>query len=63
MSSTYSLKAEKVMAEAANLLKQPQPNPEQIRAVYRQLQEVLAPLDSFLFRFRALCEKRSISLS
>ncbi|MGN0877903.1 MAG: AAA family ATPase [Oligosphaeraceae bacterium] len=63
LSSTYSLKAEKVMSEAANLLKKPQPNPEQIRAVYRQLQEVLAPLDSFLFRFRALCEKRSISLS
>lgn len=63
LSSTYSLKAEEVMSEAAALLKKPEPAPEQVRAVYRRLLEVLSPLDSFLFRFRALCEKRSISLS
>ncbi|NLF73012.1 MAG: AAA family ATPase [Candidatus Anammoximicrobium sp.] len=51
---------EALIREAGSLIEQPAPAPESVRAMHERLLEALSPKDPFLFRWRAICEKKGL---
>lgn len=65
LKSTYSVEAEKAMSEADELLKDNEGkklDSDAITLAYYKLLETLNCKNSFLFRFRYICEKKGIAL-
>ncbi|HAS6390653.1 TPA: AAA family ATPase [Vibrio vulnificus] len=57
--STRSLEAESLIKKAAKLLDgENPPNPTTLENTHKKLVEMLNPRDSFLFRWRAICERK-----
>jgi hypothetical protein len=56
--SARSLEAEKLLNEASRLLEKDQIKPAEVRKMYDRLVNQLSPQDSFLFRWRAIVEKK-----
>lgn len=61
LKSGRPLEYEKLIEEASALLEKPQPNRLQIEKMNEKLVQALGPRDEFLFRWRALCEKRGVA--
>ncbi len=51
---------EALIREAGSLIEQPAPCPESVRAMHERLLRALSPKDPFLFRWRAIWEKRGL---
>jgi hypothetical protein len=49
-----------LIKEAGSLLDQPAPSPESMQAMHERLLKALNPKDPFLFRWRAICEKKGL---
>ena len=49
---------ETLVSEASALLMQPSPDKAMLEAMYQRLLKALKPTDEFLFRWRAICDKK-----
>lgn len=58
--SSRSVEGEKIVQEASDLLNNEEASPEEIQVMYEKLQKALSEKDSYLFRWRAICEKRGL---
>lgn len=58
--SARSLEAEKLLEEAARLLDDPDVTAMEIEKMHQQLIAILSPIDPFLFRWRAIGEKKGL---
>ncbi len=64
LKSTYSVEAEKAMSEASKLLEEGKTLDEAaIKKAYQNLLRILNCRDSYLLRFRYICEKKGVKLS
>jgi hypothetical protein len=54
------LESEQLLKEASDLLDKPNTSDGDIEAMTRRLAAALSPKDVFLFRWRAICEKRAL---
>lgn len=60
LSSSRSLEAEQLLAEASSLLDKPQISTGEVNEMHQRLIQWLSPKDSFLCRWRAICEKKGL---
>ena len=58
--SSRSLESEKLLAEASSLLDKPRTTAAEVDKMHQKLIGMLSPKDSFLFRWRAICEKKGL---
>jgi len=60
LSSARSLEAEQLLDEASRWLDNPDVTPVAVQRMHQRLVATLNPQDSFLFRWRAVCEKKGL---
>ncbi len=60
LSSTRSPEYERLLAEASSLIEKPNPTRTEVKQMHQELIAALNPKDSFLFRWRAICEKKGL---
>lgn len=58
LKSGRPIEYERLVDEASALLEKPQPSKEQIEEMNEKLVQALGPKDKFLFRWRAICDKK-----
>ena len=58
LKSTRPIEYERLVHRAAALLNKPSPHPRELEKIYEELVQALGPKDDFLFRWRAICEKK-----
>ena len=58
LKSTRAIKYEQLLEEASSLINQSSPSPNEITRMHNKLLNALGPKDDFLFRWRAICEKK-----
>lgn len=58
LSSSRSIESEKLLAEASSLLDKQRTTAAEVQKIHQKLITTLSPKDSFLFRWRAICEKK-----
>jgi hypothetical protein len=56
--SARSLESEELLKEASALIEKSDVTSWEIKAMHEKLRKALSPKDSFLFRWRAICEKK-----
>jgi len=58
--SGRSIETEKILEEASFLLNKNEVSKDEIQIMYKKLVKALSPRDNYLFRWRAICEKRGL---